>query len=143
MRSALEICHRECHSSRLIFGQSIHFPPLKPCYGILFFGSTNLSGLRKFIVILSFGTNAYKPNDEVREARIRSCKETFKEPKDVKETPAEKSERKDRLLLCRYASLGHPNEMGALIYTEAIKGHLQWMIDKAGWKREKKSEPLP
>ena len=107
------------------------------------FGSTNLSGLRKFIVILSFGTNAYKPNDEVRESRNRSCNETFKAPKDVKETPAEKSSRKDRLLICRYASLGHPNEMGALVYTEAIKGHLQWIIDKAGWRRETKSETLP
>jgi lysophospholipase L1-like esterase len=107
------------------------------------FGSTNLSGLRKFIVIISFGTNAYKPNDAVRESRNRSCKETFKEPKDIKETPAQKSDRKDRLLICRYASLGHPNEMGALIYTEAIKGHLQWMIEKAGWRRETKSEPLP
>jgi len=106
------------------------------------FGSTNLSGLRKFIVILSFGTNAYKPNDEVRESRIRSCKETFKEPKGVKETPAEKSARKDRLLICRYASLGHPNQMGALVYTEAIKGHLQWIIDRAGW-RETKTEPIP
>jgi hypothetical protein len=107
------------------------------------FGSTNLSGLRKFIVILSFGTTAYKPNDEVRESRIRSCKETFKEPKGVKETPAEKSSRKDRLLICRYASLGHPNQMGALVYTEAIKGHLQWIIDKAGWKSETKTETLP
>ena len=107
------------------------------------FGSTNLSGLRKFIVILSFGTNAYKPNDEVRESRDRSCKETYKAPPGVKETPAEKSSRKDRLLICRYASLGHPNEMGALVYTEAIKGHLQWIIDKAGWRRETKSEPLP
>jgi hypothetical protein len=107
------------------------------------FGSTNLSGLRKFIVILSFGTNAYKPNDEVRESRNRSCNETFKAPKDVKETPAEKSSRKDRLLICRYASLGHPNEMGALVYTEAIKGHLQWIIAKAGWRRETRSEPLP
>ncbi|MEP6741663.1 MAG: SGNH/GDSL hydrolase family protein [bacterium] len=107
------------------------------------FGSTNLSGLRKFIVILSFGTTAYKPNDEVRESRIRSCNETFKIPKGVKETPAEKRSRKDRLLICRYASLGHPNQMGALIYTEAIKGHLQWIIDKAGWKSSAKDEPLP
>jgi len=107
------------------------------------FGSTKLSGLRKFIVILSFGTTAYKPNDEVRESRIRSCNETFKAPKGVKETPAEKSSRKDHLLVCRYASLGHPNEMGALIYTEAIKGHLQWMIGKSGWRREIKTEPLP
>lgn len=107
------------------------------------FGSTNLSGLRKFIVILSFGTKAYKPNDEVRESRIRSCNETFKAPKGVKETPAEKSSRKDRLLICRYASLGHPNQMGALVYTEAIKGQLQWIIDKAGWKRNSKDETLP
>lgn len=107
------------------------------------FGSTNLSGLRKFIVVLSFGTAAYKPNDEVRESRVRSCKETFKSPKRQKETDAEKRERKDRLLICRYASLGHPNQMGALVYTEAIKGHLQWIIDKAGWKRETKTEALP
>jgi hypothetical protein len=104
------------------------------------FGSTNLSGLRKFIVVLSFGTAAYKPNDDVRESRIRSCKETFKELKGHKETEAEKRDRKDRLLICRYASLGHPNQMGALIYTEAIKGHLQWLIDKAGWKAPSKKE---
>lgn len=107
------------------------------------FGSTNLSGLRKFIVILSFGTAAYKPNDKVRESRVRSCTETFKAPKGKKETDAEKRERKDRLLICRYASLGHPNQMGALVYAEAIKGHLQWIIDKAGWKGETKTEALP
>jgi hypothetical protein len=107
------------------------------------FGSTNLSGLRKFIVILSFGTSAYKPNDEVRESRIRSCNETFKAPQGVKETPAEKSSRKDRLLICRYASLGHPNQMGALVYTEAIKGQLRGIIDKAGWKRNAKDEAIP
>jgi hypothetical protein len=25
--------------------------------------------------------------------------------------------------------------MGALVYAEAIKGKLQWLIDKAGWKQ--------
>jgi len=107
------------------------------------FGSTNLSGLRKFIVILSFGTAAYKPNDEVRESRVRSCNETFKAPKGKKETDVEKRERKDRLLICRYASLGHPNQMGALVYTEAIKGHLRSIIDKAGWKGNTKDEVIP
>jgi len=107
------------------------------------FGSTNLSGLRKFIVTLSFGTAAYKPNDEVRESRVRSCNETFKAPKGQKETDAEKRDRKDRLLICRYASLGHPNQMGALVYTEAIKGQLQWIIDKAGWKNVSKTQALP
>lgn len=107
------------------------------------FGSTNLSGLRKFIIILSLGTAAYKPNDQVRESRVRSCNETFKAPKGQKETDVEKRERKDRLLICRYASLGHPNQMGALIYTEAIKGYLRLIIDKAGWKRETRAEALP
>ncbi len=107
------------------------------------FGSTNLSGLRKFIVILSLGTAAYKPNDNVRESRVRSCNETFKEPKGQKETDAEKRGRKDRLLICRYASLGHPNQMGALIYTEAIKAELRGIILKAGWKRDTRTEALP
>jgi hypothetical protein len=98
------------------------------------FGSTNLSGFRRIIVALSLGTAAYKPDDEVRESRAKSCKETYKSPKERKETEAEKRLRKDSLLICRYAALGHPNQMGALIYTEAIKGQLQWVMDQAGWK---------
>jgi hypothetical protein len=103
------------------------------------FGSTNLSGFRKIIIALSLGTAAYKPNDDVRDSRIKSCKETYKPPKtakDRKESEDEKRDRQNRLLICRYASLGHPNQMGALIYAEAIKGKLQWLIDKAGWKRD-------
>jgi hypothetical protein len=106
------------------------------------FGSTNLSGFRKIIVAITLGTAAYKPNDDVRDSRVKSCNETFKAPKvgknskDVKETDDEKRDRKNRLLICRYASLGHPNQMGALIYAEGIKGKLQWLIDKAGWKRD-------
>lgn len=100
------------------------------------FGSTNLTGFVKILVILSLGRAAFKPNDVVRESRVRSCNETFKAPKDKKESKAEERQRKDSLLICRYASLGHPNQMGALIYTEAIKGKLQWLIDKNGWKRD-------
>jgi len=106
------------------------------------FGSTNLSGFRKIIIALSLGTAAYKPNDDVRESRIKSCNETYKAPKggkdgkDGKETEEEKRDRKNRLLICRYASLGHPNQMGALIYAEAIKGKLQWVIEQAGWTRD-------
>ena len=101
------------------------------------FASTNLSGFRKVIVLLSFGTAAYKPNDHVRESRIKSCEETFKKPKgDQGRQEPEEAARKDLFLICRYASLGHPNQMGALIYTEAIKGQLLRLIDRAGWKRE-------
>lgn len=99
------------------------------------FASTNLSGFRKLLVILTFGTSAYKPNDAMRKERIASCKETYKKPKGIKETKPQKQSRENHYLACRYASLGHPNQMGALIYAEAIKGQLQWLIPTTGWLR--------
>jgi hypothetical protein len=98
------------------------------------FASTNVSGFAKVIVLISFGTAAYKPNDQVREARIKSCEQTFQKPKGIKEDKEQKNVRRDLFLICRYASLGHPNQWGALIYTEAIKGQLQPLIDKAVWR---------
>ncbi len=103
------------------------------------FASTNTSGFAKVVVLLSFGTAAYKANDHVRESRIKSCEQTYKKPKGVKEDKARKQLREDLFLICRYASLGHPNQMGALIYTEAIKGQLLNIIDTAGWKRDNNS----
>lgn len=103
------------------------------------FASTNVSGFAKVVVVLSFGTAAYKANDHVRESRIKSCELAYKKPKGVKEPKAQKQAREDLFLVCRYASLGHPNQMGALIYTEAIKGHLLNIIDKAGWKSDNNS----
>jgi hypothetical protein len=100
------------------------------------FASTNLSGLRKAIVILTLGTAAYKPNDDVRKVRSQGCKETYRKPKDRKEAKEEKNRRELGELACRYASLGHPNKMGALIYTESIKGQLQWLIANVGWLRK-------
>ena len=100
------------------------------------FASTNVSGFAKIVVLLSFGTAAYKTNDHVRESRIKSCEQTYKKPKGIKEEKHKKRAREDLFLICRYASLGHPNQMGALIYTEAIKGRLLQLIDKAGWKRD-------
>jgi hypothetical protein len=100
------------------------------------FASTNLTGFTRAIVLLSFGTAAYKANDHVRESRIRGCEETFKKPKGIKEDKNQKNLRQDLFLICRYASLGHPNQMGALIYTEAIKAQLQRLIDNAGWKQD-------
>jgi lysophospholipase L1-like esterase len=99
------------------------------------FASTNVSGFAKVIVLLSFGTAAYKANDHVRESRIKSCEQAFQKPKGIKEDKDRKAARKDLFLICRYASLGHPNQMGALIYAEAIKGQLEQLIDKAGWKQ--------
>ncbi len=108
------------------------------------FASTNVSGFAKVVVLLSFGTAAYKPNDHVRESRVKSCEETFKKPKGIKEEKSRKAAREDLFLVCRYASLGHPNQMGALIYAEAIKGRLQHLIENANWKRDTNiTETLP
>ena len=107
------------------------------------FASTNVSGFAKIVVILSFGTAAYKANDHVRESRIKNCEETFKKPKGTKEDKKQKEDREDLFLICRYASLGHPNHMGALVYTEAIKGQLLQLIDRAGWKRDTNSHLSP
>jgi lysophospholipase L1-like esterase len=100
------------------------------------FASTRASGFAKVVVLLSFGTAAYKANDHVRESRIRSCEQAFKKPKGVKEDKKQKEDREDLFLICRYASLGHPNNMGALVYAEAIKAQLLQLIDKPGWKRD-------
>jgi len=100
------------------------------------FASANVSGIARLVAVLSFGTAAYKTNDHVRDFRIKSCEQTFAKPKGVKEPKNDKKEREDLFLICRYASLGHPNQMGALIYTEAIKGRLLPIMEKAGWKRE-------
>ena len=109
------------------------------------YASTNLSGFRKLLVALTLGTSAYNANDAVRKERIESCKQTYKKPKAPKETKVEKQNRENRLLACRYASLGHPNQMGALIYAEAIKGQLQWLIPSTGWLRAsgKSESPTP
>lgn len=101
------------------------------------YASTNLSGFRKLLVILTFGTSAYKPNDAVRKERTDSCKETYKKPK--KETKDQKMARENYYLACRYASLGHPNQMGALIYAESIKGQLRLLIPTANWLRKTNS----
>lgn len=99
------------------------------------FASTNLTGMRQAIIILTLGTAAYKPNDQMREMRGKSCKEIYEQLKKKKETKQEKERRESSYLACRYASLGHPNQMGALIYAERIKAPLQEIIESQGWKR--------
>jgi lysophospholipase L1-like esterase len=133
---------RQAGSSQRVFFAEIEFSPehaFSAPQTLLWnfkFASTNLSGLRKAIVILTLGTAAYKPDDDVRQVRSQACKETYRKPKDRKETKDEKKRRELVELACRYASLGHPNKMGALIYTESIKGQLQWLIANVGWLRK-------
>lgn len=78
----------------------------------------NRSPFRMVLVLLSFGKILLPTNDDVRKQRSASCREFFK--RQPSETDAQKKEREQRRLLCRYAALGHPNRKGALLYAEAI-----------------------
>lgn len=78
----------------------------------------NRSPFRMVLVLLSFGKILLPANDEVRKQRSASCREFFK--RQPSETDAQKKEREQRRMLCRYAALGHPNRKGALLYADAI-----------------------
>src|SRR5205814_1560719 len=69
-------------------------------------------------LLISFGRILLPANDEVRGQRTASCKEVFK--RQSNETAGQRKERDNRRLLCRYASLGHPNKKGAGLYADAI-----------------------
>jgi len=46
-------------------------------------------------------------------------------------------------MLCRYASLGHPNRKGAAIYADAIVGKLKLLIAETGWLRDSRTNARP
>jgi lysophospholipase L1-like esterase len=83
----------------------------------------NRSPFRMVLLLLSFGKIVVPANDEVRGQRTASCDEAFTEQPN--ETAAQKKERKSRRMFCRYASLGHPNRKGALVYVDAITSLLK------------------
>ncbi len=85
------------------------------------------------LVLLSFGKILLPPNDEVRSQRRASCDDVFK--RQPNEPFAQKKDRKRRYLLCRYASLGHPNKKGALLYADAITEALRTTIGSKGLSR--------
>ena len=88
------------------------------------------SFLRKLLVILTLGRVTLKTNDERRNQRGASCKETFRPP--AGETKAQERARENRIMLCRLAAIGHPNREGASMYAEAISKQLKLL----GWLRD-------
>ena len=78
----------------------------------------NRSPFRMVLLFLSFGKVLLPANDDVRRQRSASCDELYKQPGN--ETSEEKKNRKALRLFCRYASLGHPNRKGALLYADSI-----------------------
>ena len=78
----------------------------------------NRSPFRTALLFLSFGKVLLPSNDDVRKQRSASCDDLYKAPK--KENSEEKRDRKALRLFCRYASVGHPNRKGALLYADSI-----------------------
>jgi lysophospholipase L1-like esterase len=91
------------------------------------------SWLRKLLVIFTLGRVTLKTNDEQRNQRDTSCKETFKPHAD--ETKEQKEVRLNRIMLCRLAAIGHPNRKGAQMYADAIARQLKVVISSPGWLR--------
>jgi lysophospholipase L1-like esterase len=99
----------------------------------------NASFLRKLLAVLTLGKVTLKTNDEQQHQRVATCNELYKKP--ANEKAHQRNEREYRRMLCRYASLGHPNREGAVIYADAIKGRLKPLLTAEGWLRD--SRPLP
>jgi len=96
--------------------------------------SFNASLLRKLLAVLTLGRVTLKTNDEKLRQRVVSCNERYQKP--ANEKPNQRGEREYRRMLCRYASLGHPNRKGSAIYADAIVGKLKSLIAETGWLRE-------
>jgi lysophospholipase L1-like esterase len=91
------------------------------------------SFLRKLLVVLTLGRVTLKTNDEQRNQRDTSCKDTFRRP--AGETKDQERARENRIMLCRLAAIGHPNREGASMYAEAIRKQLKVLISSPGWIR--------
>jgi lysophospholipase L1-like esterase len=94
----------------------------------------NASFLRKLLAVLTLGRVTLQTNDEQQRQRVASCNEQYK--RLASETDSQKGTREMRRMLCRYASLGHPNRKGSAIYADAIVGKLKSLIAETGWLRE-------
>ena len=99
------------------------------------------SWLRKVLVILTLGRVTLKTNDEQRNQRNASCKETFKP--SAGETKQQKEARENRIMLCRLAAIGHPNRKGAQVYADAIGRQLKIVMNSPGWLRSVGAIGLP
>jgi hypothetical protein len=99
------------------------------------------SALRKLLVVFTLGRVTLKTNDERRNQRSELCEDLFTPA--ANEAPNEKAIRKDRLVRCRLAALGHPNRKGAAMYADAIGRLLKQLITETGWLRTAPAASLP
>jgi lysophospholipase L1-like esterase len=81
------------------------------------------SPFRMMLLMLSFGKILLPSNDQMRGERGATCSEIYKRQEN--ETLEQRNQRKANKLLCRYAALGHPNNKGAVLYSDAIVNALE------------------
>jgi hypothetical protein len=91
------------------------------------------SFLRKLLIILTFGRVTLMTNDDVSSQRSSVCRDFFKAVHG--ETDAQKTQRKENLMVCSLAAIAHPNRKGAVMYAEAIKEQIQTFLRSPGWLR--------
>lgn len=96
--------------------------------------SFDASALRKLLVVLTLGRVSLRTNDERRSQRAELCEERLRRP--ANETPEQAVIRKDRLVRCRLAALGHPSRKGAAMYADAIGRLLKQLITETGWLKD-------
>lgn len=92
------------------------------------------SALRKFLIAISLGHVSLRPNDERRSQRSELCERQFRQIPN--ETRQQEQTRKDRLMRCQLAAVGHPNRKGAAMYAVAIGDQLKTIINGRGWVRD-------
>lgn len=89
--------------------------------------------IRKMLALFTFGRVSLHANDEVSGRRWSMCEDFFRKHPD--ETDAQKSARKNSLMVCGLAAIAHPNRKGAMMYADAIKEQVQSLIATTGWLR--------
>lgn len=99
------------------------------------------SALRKILVVLTLGRVQLRTNDERRSQRSELCNTLF--AKAENESAEDKGARKDRLLRCRLAAVGHPNRKGAAMYADAIGRLLKILMTENGWLRDSPAIATP
>lgn len=84
------------------------------------FSRHNFGGRLKFILTFKF-IRDLKPNDEQLDNRAKGCKKVYED--------------NTLRVRCKFASLGHPNKVGAQKYAAAIESELTAVLDSRGWIR--------
>jgi hypothetical protein len=97
------------------------------------FNSTGRSLLAKGFKVITMGRRSWRPNDEMYSVRSKDCAAAAAVcPRDFNDQL--------KVLVCKYASFGHPNRKGARRYAAGIIQRLDYLLKNVGWPREAQAQ---